>query len=85
MELCLGWCLTVKEKGRTLDLLGSCKIVRSEKAGSTIYRMGIVLLIFAVFYILGGVHTAAFLALFCAVLFVLFVSPAMAIGKLFRV
>ena len=46
--------------------------------------MGVLLLILAAFFILGGFHVIAYTAFLCAVLFVLFILPAMAIMKLLR-
>jgi hypothetical protein len=46
--------------------------------------MGMLLLILAAFFIMGGFHTIAYTAFLCAVLFVIFILPAMVIAKLFR-
>jgi hypothetical protein len=46
--------------------------------------MGILLLILAAFFMMGGFHVVGYTALLCAVLFVLFILPAMAITKLLR-
>ena len=46
--------------------------------------MGGLLLILAAFFIMGGFHVIGYTALLCAVLFVLFILPAMAITKLLR-
>ena len=47
--------------------------------------MGILLLILAAFFIMGGFHVIAYTALLCAILFTLFILPAMVITKLIRV
>jgi len=41
--------------------------------------MGILLLILAAFFMMGGFHVIGYTAFLCAVLFVLFILPAMAI------
>ena len=46
--------------------------------------MGILLLILAAFFIMGGFHVIAYSALGCAFLFAVFILPSMAISKLFR-
>jgi hypothetical protein len=46
--------------------------------------MGVLLLIAAVFAIMGGFHVVVYCALGCAFLFAVFVLPSMAITKLFR-
>ena len=46
--------------------------------------MGILLLILAAFAIMGGFHVVLYCAFACAVLFVLFILPSMAISKVFR-
>ena len=46
--------------------------------------MGVLLLFLAAFFIMGGFHVIAYTALLCAVLFVLFILPAMVITKLLR-
>jgi hypothetical protein len=46
--------------------------------------MGILLLIVAVFAIMGGLHFFLYCALACSVLFALFVLPSMAIDRIFR-
>jgi hypothetical protein len=46
--------------------------------------MGILLLILAAFFIMGGFHVIAYTAFLCAVLFAVFILPAMVITKLLR-
>jgi hypothetical protein len=47
--------------------------------------MGILLLILAAFFVMGGFHVIGYTALLCGVLFVLFILPAMVITKLLKV
>ena len=47
-------------------------------------RMGILLLILAAFFIMGGFHVIAYTALLCAVLFSVLILPTMVITKLLR-
>jgi hypothetical protein len=44
--------------------------------------MGILLLILAAFFIMGGFHVIGYTAFLCAALFILLVLPAMALTKL---
>jgi|SoiMethySBSTD1v2_1073268.scaffolds.fasta_scaffold2494262_1 hypothetical protein len=46
--------------------------------------MGILLLILAAFFFMGGFHVVFYTAFLCALLFVLFVLPAMVITKLIK-
>ena len=46
--------------------------------------MGILLLILAAFFIMGGFHVIAYTAFLCAILFTLLILPAMVITKLIR-
>jgi hypothetical protein len=46
--------------------------------------MGILLLILAAFFIMGGFHVIAYTSFLCAVLFAVFILPAMVITKLLR-
>jgi hypothetical protein len=47
--------------------------------------MGILLLILAAFFIMGGFHVVAYMAFLGAIIFALFVLPAMVITKFPRV
>ena len=46
--------------------------------------MGVLLLILAAFFIMGGFHVVAYTAFLCALLFAVLILPAMAITKLLR-
>jgi len=47
--------------------------------------MGVLLLIVAAFFIMGGFHVVLYTALGCAILFALLILPSMAISRLIRV
>jgi hypothetical protein len=47
--------------------------------------MGILLLILAAFFMMGGFHVIAYTAFLCGVLFTILILPAMLITKLLRV
>jgi hypothetical protein len=51
---------------------------------SYFWAMGVLLLVLAAFFIMGGFHVIGYTALLCGVLFALFILPAMVISKLLR-
>jgi predicted RND superfamily exporter protein len=63
--------------------------VRFAGTGSIVYKnggvvMGILLLILAAFFIMGGFHVIAYTAFLCAIFFAIFILPAILITKLIR-